>query len=138
MVGDYGPGEVDIRKDYSDDELLGMVKKFPLEFEPGTQWSYSNTGYLLLGIIISKLTDEHWGEYLNDRIFEPLDMKTARVISDSDIIANRAAGYVRDEEGNLRNQCWASPTFLSTADGTLSISPGLPEMGLGATRTQAS
>ena len=47
---------------------------------PGAQWSYSNTGYVLLGILIRKASGKFYGDVLQERVFEPLGMKTARII----------------------------------------------------------
>ena len=117
---DYGH-EVDFRKDYTEDELLEVMMKQPFDFEPGDRWSYSNSGYVVLGILISKLTGEHWGAYLQERVLKPAGMETARVISESDIVLNRAAGYTRFN-GKLQNQEWVAPTWLSTGDGALYFS----------------
>jgi len=120
-IKDYGD-EIDMRKDYSEDEYLAVIRTIPLEFEPGTQWSYSNTGYMLLGILVSKLAGKHWGEYLAERLFKPLGMTTTRVISERDIVPHRAAGYVLDDKDQVKNQDWASPTANSTGDGALYFS----------------
>src|SRR6185295_411618 len=59
-----------------------------------------------------------YGDVLKDRVFAPLGMKTARIISEADIVPNRAAGY-RTVDGELKNQEWVSPTLNTTADGSL-------------------
>lgn len=112
------PTIVDLRRDYTDQELVRRFARLPLLFQPGTTWSYSNTGYVLLGIIIDRVTGAHWNVYLHDRVFGPLGMTTARMIGLSDIIPNRASGYVLDH-GHLANQAWVSPTWEHTADGAL-------------------
>jgi len=61
--------------------LLAVMKKLPLQFEPGTQYSYSNSGYLILGILTSNLAGKHWSEFQRERIFAPLGMTTTEVIS---------------------------------------------------------
>lgn len=119
-LGDYPP-EIDLKRDYTEDELLAAFKKAPLDFEPGTNWNYSNIGYATLGILIGKITGQFYGEFLRERIFEPLGMTTARVISEADIVPNRAAGY-RLVRGELKNQEWVSPSTNSTADGSLYFS----------------
>ncbi len=107
------------RRDYTEDEFLKISFKFPLEFAPGSQWSYCDTGYMILGILTSKLTDMHWSEFQKQRIFEPAGMTTARLISESDIVKNRADGYERTKEGELRNQEWVPPNDNTTAGGSL-------------------
>ena len=114
---DY-PQDFDLRRDYTEDELFQRIKSVPLAFQPGEKWSYSNLAYVMLGILIHKVSGKFYGNYLQERIFKPLDMTTARIISESDIVANRAAGY-RVVNGQLKNQSWVSPSLNTTADGAL-------------------
>jgi CubicO group peptidase (beta-lactamase class C family) len=108
-------------RDYTEEEYLAITLKLPLEFTPGSQYSYSNSGYIILGTLISQLTDMHWSEFLKQRILEPAGMTTARVISESDIIKNRADGYERNRDGELRNQKWVTPSDNTLADGSLYV-----------------
>jgi CubicO group peptidase (beta-lactamase class C family) len=117
---DY-PKSFDFRKDYTEAELLKIVEDIPLAYAPGTSWSYSNLGYLTLGILIHKVTGEFYGDFLQQRIFKPLGMSATRIINEADIIPNRAAGY-RLEKGELKNQEWVSPVLNTTADGSLYFS----------------
>jgi CubicO group peptidase (beta-lactamase class C family) len=117
---DYSRG-FDFRKDYTEDDLLKIIKETPLAFAPGEKWQYSNFGYVTLGIIIRKVTGKFYGDFLAERVFKPLGMTTARVISESDIIPNRAAGYVL-RNGEVKNQEWVSPALNTTADGALYLS----------------
>ena len=75
-------------------------------------------GYVMLGILVSKVTGKFYGDFLQERIFKPLGMNTARIISEADIVPNRAAGY-RQVKGELKNQEWVSPSMNTTADGSL-------------------
>ena len=118
---DAGDDEYEERRDYTEEEHLEISWKLPLEFAPGSQWSYCNTGYMILGILTSKLTGMHWSEFLKQRIFEPAGMTTARGISESDIVKNRADGYEKNEEGELRNQEWVPPSDNTLADGSLYV-----------------
>jgi len=111
--------EFDYRKDYTDAELLAVMQQLPLEFEPGTQWSYSNSGYLILGLLTTQLAGKHWSEFQAERLFAPLGMQTTRVISESDLVPHRAAGYELDKNGKVVNQAWVAPTFNRCADGAL-------------------
>src|SRR5271165_1476914 len=110
---DY-PKNFDMRKDYTEAQQLKIVESIPLAFSPGTGWSYSNLGYLTLGILIHKVAGEFYGDFLQDRIFQPLGMSTSRIISEADIVPNRAAGY-RLVKGELKNQESVSPTVNTTA-----------------------
>jgi CubicO group peptidase (beta-lactamase class C family) len=107
-----------LRLDFTEQELYKKIAEIPLDSKPCERWSYRNTNYALLGILIRKVTGEFYGDYLQERIFRPLGMSTARIISDEDIISHRAAGY-RLVNNQLKNQEWVSPTFNSTADGAL-------------------
>jgi D-alanyl-D-alanine carboxypeptidase len=98
--------------------LLKMIATEPLGFAPGEKWSYSNLGYVTLGILIHKVSGQFWGDFLQRRVFQPLGMKSARVISEADVIPNRAAGYVLKDQV-LKNQKWVSPSVNTTADGSL-------------------
>ena len=120
-IKDYGD-EIDFRKDYTEAELLAIMQKLPIEFEPGTQWSYSNSGYLTLGLLTSKLAGKPWHEFQAERIFAPLGMKTTRVITERDVVPHRAAGYELDEKGEVRNQEWVAPSLNQCADGALYFS----------------
>jgi N-acyl-D-amino-acid deacylase len=120
-IPDYTDGSLDYRRDFSEDDLVNVAKKLPLDFTPGAEWKYSNTGYVLLGAIVRKVSGQFYGDVLTDRVFTPLGMKTARVISEADIVPHRAAGY-RLVDGALRNQEWVAPMLNTTADGSLYLS----------------
>ena len=114
-----GPkGPFYLRLDFTEDELTRKIEAMPIEWAPGSKWDYRNTNYVLLGIIIHKITGKPYADFLNERIFKPLGMTSTRLISESDIIPNRSSGY-EIHSGQLKNQEWVSPTFNSTADGAL-------------------
>ena len=117
-IANYTEGAVDLHKEYSENDLVKLALKSPLDFQPGTHWNYSNTGFVLLGAIVRRVTGQFYGDFLHDNVFAPLGMRTARVISESDIVPNRASGY-RLEGDTLRNQAWVSPSLNTTADGAL-------------------
>lgn len=114
-----GPkGPFYLRLDFTEDELVNKIEALPIECPPGKKWDYRNTNYVLLGALIHKVTGKPYADFLAERIFKPLGMASTRLISDRDIIPNRAAGYEL-VDGQLKNQDWVSPTFNSTADGAL-------------------
>lgn len=114
---DY-PKDFDLRRDYTEEDLLKIVEAIPPAYPPGTDWAYSNLGYVTLGILIHRVSGQYFGDFLQERVFKPLGMSTARIVSEADIIPNRAAGY-RLENGQVRNQEWVAPSANSTADGSL-------------------
>ena len=114
-------GTLDYRKDYTDEELARFAQALTLEFTPGSRWSYSNTGYVLLGIIVTRASGTFYGDVLRERLFKPAGMTTARIISEADVIPHRAAGY-RLVKGEVKNQEWVSPTLNTTGDGSTYVS----------------
>lgn len=127
-LGDYstveltGRGaEFDFREDITQEELRKRLYALPMTFVPGADWAYCNTNYVLLGMVIEKVTGEAWNEYLQQRIFTPLGMKHARLDSLTDLVMGRASGYVL-HDGELRNEEWTAQTWNSTADGSLELS----------------
>jgi CubicO group peptidase (beta-lactamase class C family) len=111
---------IDLRRDYTEDELLESAYRVPLLGPPGDRFAYSNLGYQVLGIICSKVAGRFYGDQLRDRLFTPSGMRS-RIISEQDIVPGRAAGYDR-VDGVLFNQQWVSPSLNTTADGSLYVS----------------
>ena len=109
---------LDTRREYSDEELVKLATTLPLKFQPGARWSYSNTAYVLLGIIIHRVGGQGYGDFLRERIFSRLHMGSTRLISDTDLVPYRASGYQLDE-GRLKNQDWMSASTSATGDGGL-------------------
>jgi CubicO group peptidase (beta-lactamase class C family) len=120
-IPDYEDGKLDYRKDYTEEELVQFAFGLPPEFPAGLRWSYSNTAYILLGAIVRKASGQFYGDVLRDRVFAPLGMSTARVISEEDVVKHRAAGYRLSGE-TLKNQEWVAPKLNTTADGSLYLS----------------
>ena len=121
-IPDYETSNIiDLRKDYTEQELLQFAMQLPLDFNPGEKWAYSNTAYVILGILIHQITDKFYGEVMQEKIFTPLSMETARIINEPDIIINRSSGYEL-QSGNWKNQSWVSPSLNTTADGSLYLS----------------
>ena len=111
-------GAFDYRRDFTEEQLAKAIVGLPHDFKVGTDWRYNNTNYVLLGILVHRITGKFYGDYLQDEFFAPLGMSATRVISDSAVITHRASGYEM-KGGELRNQEWVSPTFNATADGTI-------------------
>ena len=120
-VPEYTDSTFDYRKDYTEAQLVQFAASRPLDFTPGQRWSYSNTGYLLLGVLMHRVTGRFYGDVLHELIFKPLGMRTTRVISEVDIVPNRAAGY-QLIMNQIKNQDWVSPSLNTTADGALYFS----------------
>ncbi|GIP29404.1 serine hydrolase [Paenibacillus sp. J23TS9] len=83
------------------DDLVAKFMDKPLEFEPGSQFAYSNSGYVLLGAIIEKVSGESYGDYLNKHIFKPLGMERTGYLDKSNFSSNVAVGYFRNIDDEL-------------------------------------
>lgn len=114
-------GEFYAGKDFSDETYIKQAYARPLDFAPGARWSYSNTGYALLGILVKKATGRSYLDILATDVFGPLGMVTARELNDSDIVVNRAAGY-KLVDGVVKNQDFTYANLNPTADGALYLS----------------
>ncbi len=117
-----GLGDYDADFDYlhpkTEEEMLSNIYQSKLMFEPGSRFSYSNFGYIILSILISKVSGQSFGEFMTERIFAPLGMSATTVISERDIVMNRAQGYQFDSEtGDVKNQAWVNPTLNIYGDG---------------------
>ena len=121
-IRDYGyEASYDTRRAVTEADLVRMACAQPLEFQPGERYSYSNTGYLLLGAILDRIGGRHYSEVLRDRVFRPLGMESARLIDEAAIVPHRAAGY-HLVAGRIANQQWVAPEQNTTADGSLYLS----------------
>jgi CubicO group peptidase (beta-lactamase class C family) len=92
----------------------GFVKEFrdlPLEFVPGEKYSYSNSGYYLLGLIIERASGKSYGEFLSENIFVPLGMKSSKYNEHPALVPNRATGYY-----------WELDSFISAPNENLALS----------------
>ena len=86
------------RQDMSLTELIDLFKNEPMQFEPGARWRYNNSGYILLGAIIEKVSGKKYADFVQERIFTPLGMKDTRYDVTEQVIPRRAAGYVKAGE----------------------------------------
>jgi CubicO group peptidase (beta-lactamase class C family) len=75
------------------EQLVARFRDKPLDFAPGEKWSYSNSGYVLLGYLIEKITGDSYEKFVQENIFKPLDMKDSGYDSNTAVIRRRAAGY---------------------------------------------
>jgi CubicO group peptidase (beta-lactamase class C family) len=104
-------------KQIQDAEVLELLKKEKNgKFAPGTSWSYSNSGYVVLGIVIAKVSGESYGEFLRARIFAPLKMNHSIVFEKGkNEVPNRAFGH--SKENNALKETDQSATSATLGDG---------------------
>jgi len=104
------------------DEMVKDYCSGDLEFEPGTKFSYNNSGYFLLGAIIENVTNKSYEEVLKEKIFDPIRMENSGYDHFESIIENRAAGYQKDSDGYIHtpyldmSNPYAAGALYSTAD----------------------
>jgi CubicO group peptidase (beta-lactamase class C family) len=81
------------------EQLVARFRDKPLEFQPGEKWNYSNSGYVLLGYLIEKISQQSYRQFVQENIFNPLGMKDSGYDSNTEIIAHRASGYEPGAKG---------------------------------------
>jgi CubicO group peptidase (beta-lactamase class C family) len=110
------------RKDLSLAELIALFQDEPLDFAPGTQWAYSNSGYVLLGAIIEKVSGLRYADFIQQRIFTPLGMTHSTYDYTQRIVPGRVAGYTGGKDGYLNAEYlsmshpYAAGALLSSVD----------------------
>jgi CubicO group peptidase (beta-lactamase class C family) len=81
------------------EQLVARFRDKPLEFQPGEKFEYDNSGYVLLGYLIEKISGQTYAQFVQDNIFTPLGMKDSGYDSNTAIIMHRASGYSKGKEG---------------------------------------
>jgi CubicO group peptidase (beta-lactamase class C family) len=78
------------------ESLIGRILTKPLDFEAGSRFHYSNTGYILLGMVIERASGMKYADFLRTQILDPLGMKDSGHDLNAAVLPQRATGYVRD------------------------------------------
>ena len=104
-------------KQIQDAEVLELLKKEKNgKFAPGTSWSYSNSGYVVLGLIVARVSGKSYGEFLHERIFAPLKMGHTVVFQKGkNEVENRAFGHSQDDHAFKETD--QSSTSATLGDG---------------------
>lgn len=105
--------------DFSPRQLIDSFKSHPLEFEPGTRFSYSNSGYFILGAIIEKVSGKSYQDYIQEYLLQPAGMTNSFFDRSGSIIPNRVSGYL-PENGVYQNAPYWSPAIQYSAGGLIS------------------
>lgn len=103
----------------SRERLMERITARELDFKPGTQYNYSNSGYILLGHIIELVSKQAYGHFLWKNIFEPLQMTSTRLDYAHDVLPHRASGYWF-EDGRLVNAGYINMEYSLSAGGLVS------------------
>jgi CubicO group peptidase (beta-lactamase class C family) len=98
-------------------DYLPLFVEKPLEFEPGKGNRYSNAGYVVLGLVIEKMSGLTYDDYVRTKIFTPLGMNDTAAYESDAIVPKRAVNYTRDDDGTLRTNIHMRPGRGSSAGG---------------------
>jgi CubicO group peptidase (beta-lactamase class C family) len=91
-------------------DALPLIYDQKLRFEtPGEQYFYSNSGIVILGAIIEKLSGKHYADYIRDHILIPADMNDTGINYLEDVIENRAVGYTQSITGKFQRNIFSVP-----------------------------
>ncbi len=107
------------RKDLAPKEIIELFKNKPLEFEPGTKFKYSNSGYFLLGYVIEVITNKRYKDYIQENIIAPLGLTNTYYDDLNRIIPNRVKGYKKDK-ATFENADYQSATIPFSAGALIS------------------
>ncbi|PEQ87874.1 MULTISPECIES: serine hydrolase domain-containing protein [Bacillus cereus group] len=116
------------KKTYTAEEIVKIGLSLPPDFAPGKGWSYSNTGYVLLGILIEKVTGNSYAEEIENRIIEPLELSNTFLPGNSSVIpgTKHARGYVQpDGASELKDVTYYNPSIASSAGDMISTADDL-------------
>ena len=114
------------RTERSPQDVVALTQDMPLEFKPGEKFNYNNTGYVLLGYVIEKVSGQAYRTYLQEHILKPLGLSNTGYDLTEPLLPHRAAGYASAPSGRITNASYlamslpyAAGSLYSTADDLL-------------------
>jgi CubicO group peptidase (beta-lactamase class C family) len=110
-----------IRKDHTVEETIAIFKDEPFGFAPGERYSYSSSGYVLLGAIIEAVTGKTYEEALREHIFDVLGMATAQRGGNDKIIPGRVNGYAKRDDELINDAIVTMTAAFSTGSLVMSV-----------------
>ena len=111
-----------LRKDHSPSQIIEIFKDEPMDFAPGERYLYNNSGYILLGYIIEKVSGQSYEEFVNEHLFKPAGMINSLYGNDKIVLKNRAYGYQPSGSGYANADYlsitlpYAAGSLMSTVD----------------------
>jgi D-alanyl-D-alanine carboxypeptidase len=112
----------EMHKDFTVTQMIDRFKDLPLDFAPGQDWIYSNSGYFLLGAVIEKVSGKPYADFVAEQIFKPLAMDNSAYEGHERGKAVKASGYSASEKGFVptrvvsMTQPYAAGSLVSTVD----------------------
>lgn len=104
--------------DRTPEEIIALTRDQPLHFEPGSKFEYDNSGYILLGYVVEKVSGQKYADYLREHIFKPLGMDHTGYEVSEELLRHRASGYALEPDGTVHNAQYIAMT-LPYAAGSL-------------------
>ena len=79
------------RLELTHEQVLGLIKDKPFEFEPGTRWRYDNSAFYIAGMVVERVTKQEYGAYVREHVFKPLGMSSASLCYARTVVPHLAA-----------------------------------------------
>lgn len=117
--------DADVRRDLDTAGLIAVFRDRPVRFPPGTSWEYNNSGYVLAGAVIEKVTGGSWSAYLDEVFFQPLGMRHTHDPGMNAVVPGHVSGYSRSGDRVVpaalvsMTQTHAAGALLSSVDDLL-------------------
>lgn len=92
----------------STDSMIALFKNKPLDFSPGSNWNYSNSGYFLLGVIVEKTSGKKFSDYLLENVIKVAGLKNTTMDNLDSVLLYRAKGYDKNDAGNWQHAMYIS------------------------------
>ena len=114
----FGPEFEAHRKDLKTlQDYVNLYGKRNLEFEPGSRWEYSNYGFLLLGVVVERVSGKGYYDYVSENIYGPVGMKDSGSLTEDQTVANRSIGYTHFGGSGLQPNTDTLPYRGTSAGG---------------------
>jgi D-alanyl-D-alanine carboxypeptidase len=98
-------------------DYVKLYENRPLKFEPGTQWDYSNFGFLLLGVVIEKVTGQSYYDYVREHVYQPAGMTMTDSLPENEAVPGRSMGYMKEGPGPWKPNTDTLPWRGTSAGG---------------------
>lgn len=106
-------------------DFMPLFADLPMKFEPGERFSYSNSGYIVLGLIIETLHRKSYIECIHDLVFEPADMNASGFFASDALPPDTATGYIENPDKTYRSNVFAIPILGGPDGGAFTCSDDL-------------
>jgi CubicO group peptidase (beta-lactamase class C family) len=118
-------------------DYVNLYGKRGLEFEPGSRWEYSNYGFLLLGVVVERVSGKNYYDYVNENIYGPAGMAASGSLTEDQVVANRSVGYTHFGGSGLQPNTDTLPYRGTSAGGGYSTVEDLLKFASAVTNHKA-